>query len=50
MEASPTRPLSAAGRSVVLDVGVRRDMLSVYNDMAAGLGILLSPTRNRRDR
>ena len=40
MDASSTRPLGAAGRgAAAIDAGLRRYMLSVYNYMAAGLGV-----------
>lgn len=38
MDAYSSRPLGAAGR-VAIDAGLRRYMLSVYNYMAAGLGV-----------
>jgi uncharacterized protein len=40
MDTSSSRPLSPAGRSAAtIDAGLRRYMLSVYNYMAAGLGL-----------
>jgi hypothetical protein len=39
MDTSPYRPLNAAGGAATVDAGLRRYMLSVYNYMAAGLGI-----------
>lgn len=39
MDSYSHRPLSAAGSATPVDAGLRRYMLSVYNYMAAGLGI-----------
>jgi FtsH-binding integral membrane protein len=39
MDTYSNRPLGAAGSAATVDAGLRRYMLSVYNYMAAGLGI-----------
>jgi hypothetical protein len=39
MDAYPSRPLGTAGNAAAVDAGLRRYMLSVYNYMAAGLGL-----------
>jgi len=39
MDTYSHRPLGAAGSAGTVDAGLRRYMLSVYNYMAAGLGI-----------
>jgi FtsH-binding integral membrane protein len=39
MDTYSSRPLGAAGSAATVDAGLRRYMLSVYNYMAAGLGI-----------
>jgi FtsH-binding integral membrane protein len=39
MDVSSTRPLGTTRHSAAIDAGLRRYMLSVYNYMAAGLGV-----------
>jgi uncharacterized protein len=39
MDAYSSRPLATAGNAAAVDAGLRRYMLSVYNHMAAGLGL-----------
>jgi hypothetical protein len=50
MDTNSYRPLGVAGNAI--DAGLRRYMLSVYNYMAAGLGItgLVASTRRRQPR